>query len=75
MEIFHLGSNLNQLLMINFLTVLALGAGAGIVVALSHRLQPVAGQALRRSWNWLHLLVTWPLPALLGAHILTVYFF
>lgn len=72
---FHLGVNLNQLLMINFLAVIGLGAGAGLVVALSHKLSARHAMTVRKTWTWLHILVTWPLPALLAAHILSVYYF
>ncbi|MFC3150775.1 FAD-dependent oxidoreductase [Litoribrevibacter euphylliae] len=72
---FHLGVNLNQLLMINFLAVIALGAMAGAVVGLSHKLPISAALNVRKTWTWLHILVTWPLPALLAAHILSVYYF
>ncbi|MBW8192533.1 FAD-dependent oxidoreductase [Neiella marina] len=72
---FHLGANLNQLLMFNFLAVLVLGASAGAVVAFSHKFNPMKTTAIRKFWTWLHTLVAWPLPILLSIHILTVYYF
>ena len=72
---FHLGSNLNQILMIDFIAVLVLGASTGGIVALSHTLKPARERALKKLWSWLHILGSWPLPALIGAHILTVYYF
>ncbi|MYM64560.1 FAD-dependent oxidoreductase [Pseudomaricurvus sp. HS19] len=72
---FHLGENLNRLLMLTFLAVLLLGAGAGAVVSLAHRLPPASAAAVQKTWNWLHLLVSWPLPVLLIVHIITVYYF
>ncbi|GGA62946.1 nitrite reductase [Neiella marina] len=72
---FHLGANLNQLLMLNFLAVLVFGASAGAVVAISHQFNPMKSAAIRKFWTWLHTLVTWPLPILLSIHILTVYYF
>lgn len=72
---FHLGANLNQLLMLNFLAVLVLGASAGAVVAFSHKFNPMKTTAIRKFWTWLHTLVAWPLPILLSIHILTVYYF
>ncbi|MBX2848747.1 MAG: FAD-dependent oxidoreductase [Acidiferrobacterales bacterium] len=71
----HLGDNLNRLLIMNFLAVLFMGAAASSVVALSHRLQPANSQKIRSFWSWSHIIVTWPLPILLGMHILTVYYF
>lgn len=72
---FHLGNNLNQLLMLNFLGVLLMGVMAGWVVALSHKLSPSSATSLRKLSTWLHILVTWPLPVLLSMHILSVYYF
>lgn len=71
----HLGENLNHYLMINFLLVILLGAFAGMAISFSHRLSPVASQKLRKSIAWVHILVTWPLPMLIGAHIVSVYYF
>lgn len=72
---FHLGSQLNAWLIANFVGVIALGAGAGAAIAVSHRLPPVWSVRVRRGWRWLHLLVSWPLPVLLAAHIVSVYYF
>ena len=69
----HLGTNLNQWLSLNFITILSLGALTSSAVALSHRLTSHRQQLFRKSWNWLHILAAWPLPVLLAAHILTVY--
>lgn len=71
----HTGDNLNQALVINFLLVLILGAMATSVVALSHQFEPANAQRIRKFWSWFHIVVTWPLPVLLGMHILTVYYF
>ena len=72
---FHLGVHLNRYLMVNFLLVTALGAGAGIAVAVGHRLSPAKSLSVRKNLAWIHLLVSWPLPLLLGMHILSVYYF
>jgi len=71
----HLGSNLNQWLMINFLTLVGVGALAGISISFSHKLKPQLSQRLRKTLAWMHVLVSWPLPALLSAHIFSVYYF
>lgn len=71
----HFGANLNQLLMINFVAVLSIGAFAGAAVSLSHNLKPSAARRLRSFFTWSHILVSWPLPVLLSIHILTVYYF
>lgn len=70
----RMGSNLNFLLMAVFLTAIVAGAMAGGVIALEHRLG--AGIArLRRNWLWTHILITWPIPVLLGFHVFKSYYF
>jgi len=69
------GENLNQILMIDFLLVLILGGIAGTVVSLSHQMNAKQSMQVRKFFSWVHILVTWPLPALLGIHILTVYYY
>ena len=72
---FNLGQNLNQILMLTFLTVLVMGASAGLITGLSHLLSPARAQSLQNNWSFLHLIVTWPLPALLMVHVFSFYFF
>jgi nitrite reductase (NADH) large subunit len=70
----RLGSNLNLMLMGAFLGVVVLGAIAGGVIALEHRLG-AEGARLRRTWLWSHILIAWPIPVLLGFHVLKTYYF
>ena len=70
----RLGANLNFLLMAAFLGVVALGAMAGGVIALEHRLGEGAAR-LRRNWLWTHILVAWPIPVLLAFHVFKTYYF
>jgi nitrite reductase (NADH) large subunit len=70
-----LGENLNRLLILNFLGIIILGSLAGVVISMSHRFKPAQAMSIRKFWSWVHILFTWPLPALLGIHILTVYYF
>ncbi len=72
---FHLGSNLNRILMVDFLSIIACGVLAGISIALSHHVAARYTRQVRKFWSWAHVLVTWPLPLLLSLHILTVYYF
>ena len=72
---FHLGENLNQVLMINFLAILILGALSGAIISLTHTMKAKTAIKLRRFWSWAHILFSWPLPALLAIHIITVYYF
>ena len=70
----RMGANLDFLLMAAFLGAVALGAVAGGVVALEHRLGARA-QRLRRAWTWAHLVLFWPVPVLLGFHVFKSYYF
>ncbi len=71
----HLGENLNKWLMVNFLIVSVVGALAGISLQLASKSSASTVQALKKTSFWAHILVVWPLPALLIAHILSVYYF
>jgi nitrite reductase (NADH) large subunit len=70
----RLGSNLNFTLMTTFLAVIVLGAAAGGVIALEHRIGAGAVR-LRRTWLWTHILIAWPIPVLLAFHVLKTYYF
>ncbi len=72
---FHLGENLNHWLMLSFLGVLVLGAGAGAAAGLMHRIPAAHARRIQQSINYLHIVIAWPLPALLAAHIFSVYYF
>ncbi|MGH8678372.1 MAG: (2Fe-2S)-binding protein, partial [Burkholderiales bacterium] len=71
----RLGSQLNLLLMSLFLALMLVGSLAGGVIALEHRLSPADGRRLRASWTWTHILLAWPVPALLIFHVLKTYYF
>jgi len=71
----RLGDNLNQFLMINFLLLSAIGAAAGWFAGRDTGISGNAGRRLRRFWTWMHILISWPLPALLSFHILSVYYY
>lgn len=64
------GEQLNALLLANFLAIGALGGVAGLSAA-----RTGTGQTARRWLNRAHLWLAWPLPVLLGFHILSVYYF
>ena len=72
---FRVGSNLNAWLMVDFLALAALGSVAGLVTAFEHRAGPGRGKALRSRFTWLHIVLFWPLPVLLGFHVLKTYYF
>jgi len=71
----RLGDNLNLLLILTFLALLAVGSVASGVIGLQHILPRTAAKRTREVSLWLHILLLWPLPALLGFHILKTYWF
>jgi nitrite reductase (NADH) large subunit len=71
----RLGENLDRWLMLCFLATLLLGGAFAAVIAVEHRLGPTLARRLRGTGFWLHLLLVWPLPVLLGIHVLKAYFF
>ena len=72
---FRLGNGLNFLLMLSFASMVVLGAASSALVSLEHRLAIGLGAKLRRQSIWLHILLFWPLPALLGWHVFKTYWF
>ena len=72
---FHLGSNLNQLLILNFLGVVMLGAFTSSIIGVAHKLSGNSANSSRKWLQWLHIIISWPLPILLSVHIFTVYYF
>lgn len=71
----RLGENLNLLLMLSFLGTLLAGAILSTSIGQEHRLQPQIAKKIRKTSLWVHLLLLWPLPTLLGFHILKAYYF
>lgn len=72
---FRLGFNINLYLMLCFLGLILVGSIASGVIGLQHIIpRKLAGQA-REISLWAHILLLWPLPALLGFHILKSYWF
>ena len=72
---FRLGDGLNLLLMLNFLMLAIAGANASTIVATEHRMNPALAKKQRRRWTWLHILLFWPFPVLLAAHVAKSYYF
>lgn len=71
----HLGENLNFILILFFLGLTTSGALAGQFLTQEKRLGALNARRLRSGINWIHILLFWPVPALLGFHILSVYYF
>ena len=72
---FRLGDELNLLLMLNFLLLVIAGANSSTVVATEHRMNPALAKKQRRRWTWLHIVLFWPFPVLLAAHIVKSYYY
>lgn len=72
---FRLGDKLNLLLMMNFLLLAIVGAFGSAIIAAEHRLPPMLAKKQRRAWTWLHIILFWPLPVLLGFHVIKSYYF
>jgi nitrite reductase (NADH) large subunit len=71
----RMGNGLNFMLMTSFSIMLLIGAITTVVIALEHKLDAGTAQFMRRQANWLHILLFWPVPALLGWHIFKTYWY
>ncbi len=71
----RLGENLNFYLMAAFLGLLGVGGLAAGVIAMEHRMNTTLARRLRSLSLWGHILLFWPVPVLLGFHVLKTYFF
>jgi nitrite reductase (NADH) large subunit len=71
----RLGARLDAALMLSFAGLALVGAAAALVVAFEHRLPPTQVRSWRNVSGWMHILLSWPLPVLLGLHVLKSYWF
>ena len=71
----RLGHNLNLYLMLSFVGLLLLGGIASGIIGSQHLLPRGVAKRSRELSLWMHILLLWPLPALLGFHILKTYWF
>lgn len=71
----RMGSELNFLLMASFTGLIVLGGIGATVIAQEHKLAPALAKRWRANSVWLHILLFWPLPVLLGFHVLKSYYF
>lgn len=72
---FRAGDNLNFYLMVIFAGLVLAGAAASAVMGLQHMLPLSLARHTRQLSVWVHVLLIWPLPALLGFHILKTYWY
>jgi nitrite reductase (NADH) large subunit len=61
--------------MVFFAGLLLAGTLASGIVALEHRARPRLAKSLRAQAVWTHMLLLWPVPALLAVHIAKSYYF
>jgi nitrite reductase (NADH) large subunit len=71
----RLGYQLNLYLMLSFVGLLLAGGIASGVIGLQHVLPRGLAGRTREISLWTHILLIWPLPALLGFHVLKGYWF
>lgn len=72
---FRLGANLDRVLAVTFLGVLAVGVLTAAVVALEPRMEPAVARRLRSTALRTHQILVWPLPVLLAVHIIRAFYF
>ena len=71
----RLGHHLDQQLTVMFLALIGLGVVAAMLLGWQHRLDAVLAKRLKEKLVWLHILLFWPVPALLSWHIFKIYYF
>ncbi|HEY9050958.1 MAG TPA: FAD-dependent oxidoreductase [Gammaproteobacteria bacterium] len=72
---FRFGDNLNFYLMSVYSGLILVGALAGTAIAVDHVLTRKVARRLRTVALWLHIILLWPMPVLLGFHIAKTYYF
>jgi nitrite reductase (NADH) large subunit len=71
----RLGHHLDQQLTLMFLALIVLGVIAAVLLGLQHKFDVVLAKRLKQRLVWLHILLFWPVPALLSWHIFKIYYF
>jgi nitrite reductase (NADH) large subunit len=69
------GDGLNQWLALTMLGASLTGIGLALFLSREHRLERSQAAVLRPALQWLHALLLWPLPVLLGFHIFKTYYY
>ena len=71
----RIGDNLNQLLMLSFVSLILFGSVAGWAIGKQHELPKVVARRVRNISIWGHIILLWPVPVLLGFHVLKTYWY
>jgi nitrite reductase (NADH) large subunit len=69
------GQKLNAVLMTCFAALNLLGGLSGVLTAVEQKLGPRYGRVWRAGLVTAHIAATWPLPALIAFHVMSVYYF
>ncbi|MEW6120111.1 MAG: FAD-dependent oxidoreductase [Pseudomonadota bacterium] len=69
------GDGLNLWLALSMLGATFTGIGLALFLSREHAIARDRGAALRPALQWLHWLLLWPLPVLLGFHIFKTYYY
>ena len=72
---FRIGHQMNSWLMSIFVALMFVGGLYGLFMSVQHKLDGVLVQKVRGYFNWIHLLLFWPVPVLLSFHIFKTYYF
>ena len=72
---FHFGERVNLILMLSFLGIAFSGAVSAMVVVIEPKMSPLVAKRMRNIVNYLHLILFWPFPTLVGYHIVSFYYF
>jgi len=72
---FRSGEHLNAWLMLAFTSLIAAGGLAGSATAFLQRADASTLRRIKAVSLWTHILLLWPLPALIGFHVLKSYWF
>ncbi len=71
----RMGGGLNAALALCTLALTVAGSAASWIIGREHRLNPSRLRTWRSAALWSHIMLLWPLPALLGTHILKTYWY
>lgn len=72
---FSFGEQLNFLLMLSFVGIAILGAALGLLTSYEAKKPSLMISKWKSYSAWAHIICFWPLPALLGFHIVASYYF
>ncbi len=72
---FRFGTNLNFYLMALFTSLSLVGVLLSLVIASEHKISVATVVKLRQWGIWAHVVLCWPIPALLSFHVLKTYYF